>query len=627
MLKERDKRLEEGGAEHPMYGLMLSSNTRGKTCCRLHSKRALHAKNKKGAHLYLPSTGRLKKRAVRHWKQNCTNGGGHSAKEQQPHLFTGSNTPSRALLLLLLDGLPAATVALVFRFACVLNPPYTTRWLQQWCNERRTLAAPQQQQQLERALAPTFLQQQQQQQQRKLQKLVSTQVAKQLASLVVAAAAAAAATAAAADTPAAPHLSGFGRQQQRRQQHQQQKDLEQDHQLQGPQQEQQQQDKLQHPSGAAAAAAGRASTKESLSPGLPDSLALSILRRRDSAAAAADTPPFSSSSSSSSAFEDAIKGSREAIATLDKRHAHILRRAQAQSEAARASVTASDRSGAMLALQRRRLLLQDLQQLAAARLTLEKQLLQLEAAQTQQVAVSAMTAAVQAHKELNKQLNSCNVERLLESLTEQQEAQQDLAEALQQNATPVEEEASSEMDLLRELDELEAFEVEKQLLDPPAATKKRQQMQLLTQPESELLRLQQQLQLQQQQQQPLQEPFSCPLSEWHRETNGLQQQQQRHGDVSARPTAALLEQLQQQQQPQQLHQHKQQQHYPHRLRQHAQQHRLDASPSLCEGLPLPVPSHQSTGVYSQLLLHHQPDVQQQQQQHNEEARLGVLLYS
>ncbi|OEH78443.1 putative SNF7 protein [Cyclospora cayetanensis] len=117
-------------------------------------------------------------------------------------------------------------------------------------------------------------------------------------------------------------------------------------------------------------------------------------------------------------------------------------RSQAQSEAARACVACSDRNGAMLALQRRRLLLRDLQQLAAARLTLERQLLQLEATQAQKVAVSAMAAAAYAHKELSKQLNSNTVERLLDELTEQQEAQQELVDALHQNATPAEEEAS-----------------------------------------------------------------------------------------------------------------------------------------------------------------------------------------
>ena len=37
--------------------------------------------------------------------------------------------------------------------------------------------------------------------------------------------------------------------------------------------------------------------------------------------------------------------------------------------------------------------------------------------------------------------NSCTVERLLDDLTEQQEAQQELVDALQQNAAPAEEEA------------------------------------------------------------------------------------------------------------------------------------------------------------------------------------------
>lgn len=370
--------------------------------------------------------------------------------------------------------------------------------------------------------------------------------------------------------------------------------------------------------------------------------ALNMLRRRESAAVSESVFISSSSNNNNNGFEEAIRGSREAIATLDKRHAHILRRAQAQSEAARICVAASDRSGAMLALQRRRLLLKDLQQLAAARLTLEKQLLQLEAAQTQKVAVSAMAAAAQAQKALSKQLNTCTVERLLDDLTEQQEAQQDLAEALQQNATPAEE----EVELLQELQELEAFEVERQLLEPPAAataaatpgaTKARQQSHM-TQYEGELLRLQQQLQLQQHQEHLLHEPVGFCSSQHPRETAGLllqhQPQQQHHvaPETKGRLTGSLLEQLQQQQLQQQPVQQQQQQYLyyqqPHSL-QHPrgpleQQHRKQrtSSPVPYEVAPLPRLTRHPRALHPQLL-----QQQQHLQQQSDEARLGVLLYS
>ncbi len=97
--------------------------------------------------------------------------------------------------------------------------------------------------------------------------------------------------------------------------------------------------------------------------------------------------------------------SREAINTLEKRKQLLEKKIQLQEQDARTRAAAKDKRGAMMALKRKKMLQGELDTLTNSALTLEQQIMTLESAQSQQVAISALASGVQAQKQLNKQMN------------------------------------------------------------------------------------------------------------------------------------------------------------------------------------------------------------------------------
>ncbi|PHJ19328.1 snf7 family protein [Cystoisospora suis] len=156
---------------------------------------------------------------------------------------------------------------------------------------------------------------------------------------------------------------------------------------------------------------------------------------------------------------DAIQKNKEAIDTLEKRHQHIERKIRAQECSARERVATGDRRGALLCLRRKKLFEQDLEQLMTSRLTLETQIVTLEAAHTQQLAVQAMAGAAKAHKSFSQKLSIGKIDRLLDDIQEQQDLQQEVTQVLAQGLPPLDDE-----ELHRELDQLEASEMETRVL-------------------------------------------------------------------------------------------------------------------------------------------------------------------
>ncbi|CEM13722.1 unnamed protein product [Vitrella brassicaformis CCMP3155] len=155
----------------------------------------------------------------------------------------------------------------------------------------------------------------------------------------------------------------------------------------------------------------------------------------------------------------AIKSNKEAIATLEKRQQHLEKRIQAQEDEARAKTRAKDKRGALLALKRKKLFNQELDQLNNARLTLEQQIMTLESAQTQTVAVEALQTGVNAQKIMNQRLNIDKIDNLMEDMQEQQDLQNEVAQVLS-SGQPI----MDDDELLNELQELEAEELDNKLL-------------------------------------------------------------------------------------------------------------------------------------------------------------------
>ena len=95
---------------------------------------------------------------------------------------------------------------------------------------------------------------------------------------------------------------------------------------------------------------------------------------------------------------------------------------------AREKAKAKDKRGAMTALKQKKMLSTELESLSQARLTLEQQIMTLESAQTQQVAVQALQLGVQAQKDMNKQINIDKIDQLIEDMQEQQDIQNEVTQ-------------------------------------------------------------------------------------------------------------------------------------------------------------------------------------------------------
>eukprot|EP00920_Eleutheroschizon_duboscqi_P036731 GHVT01088309.1.p1 GENE.GHVT01088309.1~~GHVT01088309.1.p1 ORF type:complete len:164 (+),score=52.52 GHVT01088309.1:464-955(+) len=141
----------------------------------------------------------------------------------------------------------------------------------------------------------------------------------------------------------------------------------------------------------------------------------------------------------------AILKSKEAISTLEKRQLHLEKKIQAQQEDATTRLARGDKSGALLALKRKKLYEGDLAQTSSSRFTLENQINALESQAMQSVTVAALTTGVDAQKQLNQNININKIDKLMEDMQEQQDVQGEVAQALAQGAPEVEEVHQNEL--------------------------------------------------------------------------------------------------------------------------------------------------------------------------------------
>ncbi|EER10418.1 vacuolar sorting protein snf7, putative, partial [Perkinsus marinus ATCC 50983] len=151
---------------------------------------------------------------------------------------------------------------------------------------------------------------------------------------------------------------------------------------------------------------------------------------------------------------------KEAIATLEKREQLIEKKMALQEQDARTRAAAKDKRGALMALKRKKMLEGELTTLMNSRMTLEQQILSLESSQTTAVAVSALATGVSAQKIMNQQLNIDNIDVLMDDMQEMQDMQNEVANVLAGGNTVMDDE-----DLLNELDEIEAQELEAKMVD------------------------------------------------------------------------------------------------------------------------------------------------------------------
>ena len=137
--------------------------------------------------------------------------------------------------------------------------------------------------------------------------------------------------------------------------------------------------------------------------------------------------------------------------------------------------------GALFALKRKKLYEAEIDKIANIKMTLETQVMNLESAAQNAETFKAMHAGKNAMSNIREDTNIDKVDDLMDEIKEEMEMADEISNALAQPVDPL---MTDEDDLLAELQELEAEDVEEQLLQP---TKKvHEEISMPTVPSSQL---------------------------------------------------------------------------------------------------------------------------------------------
>jgi len=157
-------------------------------------------------------------------------------------------------------------------------------------------------------------------------------------------------------------------------------------------------------------------------------------------------------------LKTAIDQNNIAVDNLDKRQRFLEKKVCDMEERARVEVGKKNKRAAMEALKRKKMLQSELVTLGNAKMTLEQQVMTMEAAQIQAAAVGALVGGVQAQKHL--QVNIDQVDQVMEEMQEQQDYQNEISQCFQQGTSMMDDD-----DLLEEFNALQAEELEGELLN------------------------------------------------------------------------------------------------------------------------------------------------------------------
>ena len=137
--------------------------------------------------------------------------------------------------------------------------------------------------------------------------------------------------------------------------------------------------------------------------------------------------------------------------------------------------------GALFALKRKKLYEAEIDKIANIKMTLETQVMNLESAAQNAETFKAMTAGKSAMSNIREDTNIDKVDDLMDEIKEEMEMADEISNALAQPVDPL---LTDEDDLLAELQELEAEDVEEQLLQP--AKKAQEEISMPDVPSSQL---------------------------------------------------------------------------------------------------------------------------------------------
>ena len=154
---------------------------------------------------------------------------------------------------------------------------------------------------------------------------------------------------------------------------------------------------------------------------------------------------------------------RSTVETLEKRQVHLDKKIEQQTKEAKEKMGKKDKRGALYCLKRKKMYEAEIEKINGARLTLEQQMIAIEATVTNAETVNAMKSGAKAMQAARQNVDADTVGDLMDDIKEEMEVGDEISAAISAPANDV----LNDDDLLNELNEMEELELESQLLDAP----------------------------------------------------------------------------------------------------------------------------------------------------------------
>ena len=144
---------------------------------------------------------------------------------------------------------------------------------------------------------------------------------------------------------------------------------------------------------------------------------------------------------------------------------HLQRKIDGMAAEAKAKMAKKDKKGALFAMKRKKLYEKEMDKIQNVKMTLETQVINLESAAQNAETFKAMHSGTAAMKKIRNDVGLEKVDDMMDDIKEEMEMAQEISEAIAQPVDPL---MADEDELLAELEELEAEDVESELLKAPA---------------------------------------------------------------------------------------------------------------------------------------------------------------
>ncbi|VWU49715.1 vacuolar-sorting protein SNF7, putative [Hepatocystis sp. ex Piliocolobus tephrosceles] len=148
----------------------------------------------------------------------------------------------------------------------------------------------------------------------------------------------------------------------------------------------------------------------------------------------------------------AILKNREAIAALEKKQIQVEKRIKQLEVEAKAHVTENRMNSAKILLKRKKLYEQEIENIINNKLTLEDNMISLENMHLHKIAVNALSYTANTHKKMNNEINVQKVEKVIDSIQDIKDTQEEINQALNFNALNNidDDEIAEQLNLLKE---------------------------------------------------------------------------------------------------------------------------------------------------------------------------------